>query len=163
MKLSILYFSKTGHTQRMAEVIAAGAASVEGVEVRTFPLDAINEEFVKESGCVLLGTPSYLACMAAPVKDWLDQESGKYALAGKLGGAFATADYVHGGGDLAIQNILTHFMVRGMMVYSGGGAWGKPFIHLGPVAISDDLEHYDATFRAYGERMARQALKCAGN
>ena len=162
MKLSVLCFSKTGNTARMAQAIAEGMASVEGTEVRTFPLDGIDADFVKESGCVVLGTPAYVASMAAAVKTWLDSESGKYGLAGKLGGAFATADYVHGGGDMAIQGILTHFMVRGMLVYSGGGSKGRPFIHLGPVAISGELEKYEPTFRVYGERMARTALELFG-
>lgn len=162
MKLSVLYFSKSGHTQQMAEVIARGMSEAEGVEVGVFPLDAIDADFVKESSCVVLGTPSYLACMAGSVKNWLDTESGKYDLAGKLGGAFATADYVHGGGDMAVQGILTHFMVRGMLVYSGGGSQGRPFIHLGPVAISDELDKYEPTFQIYGTRMANKALELFG-
>ena len=162
MKASVLYFSRSGHTAQMAQRILEGMNAVPGVEARAFPLDAIDADFVKESACVVLGTPSYLACMAGAVKTWLDTESGKYALAGKLGGAFATADYVHGGGDMAVQGILTHFMVRGMLVYSGGGSRGKPYIHLGPVAVSDDLAKYEPTFLAYGERMARKALELFG-
>ena len=162
MKLSVLYFSRSGHTRDMAEEIVSGMNTVEGAQARAFPLDAVDADFLRESSCVVLGTPSYLACMAGPVKTWLDTESGKYGLAGKLGGAFATADYVHGGGDMAVQGILTHFMVRGMLVYSGGGSWGKPYIHLGPVAISDDLAKYASTFRAYGTRMASKALELFG-
>lgn len=75
----------------------------------------------------------------------------------QAGGAFATAAFIHGGGDLAIQCVLTHLMVDGMMVYSGGQAWGMPVIHLGPVAIGPDLEGFAELFRTYGQRMARQA------
>lgn len=151
MKLSVLYFSRSGHTRDMAEEIVSGMNTVEGAQARAFPLDAVDADFLRESSCVVLGTPSYLACMAGPVKTWLDTESGKYGLAGKLGG-----------GDMAVQGILTHFMVRGMLVYSGGGSWGKPYIHLGPVAISDDLAKYAPTFRAYGTRMASKALELFG-
>lgn len=151
MKLSVLYFSRSGHTRDMAEEIISGMNTVEGAQARAFPLDAVDADFLRESSCVVLGTPSYLACMAGPVKTWLDTESGKYGLAGKLGG-----------GDMAVQGILTHFMVRGMLVYSGGGSWGKPYIHLGPVAISDDLAKYAPTFRAYGTRMASKALELFG-
>lgn len=157
MNISILYHSVTGNTKRMAEVIAEGMSSVEETEVRLFPLDDIDDEFVKASDCVVFGTPSYLAGMTGEMTLWLERKSSKYGLAGKLGGAFATADYVHGGGDMAVQGILTNLMVRGMLAYSGGGSWGKPYIHLGPVAISGNLEKFDPIFRAYGERMAREA------
>ena len=159
MKLSVLYFSRSGHTRDMAEEIVSGMNSVEGAQARAFSLDAIDEDFLRESSCVVLGTPSYLACMAGQVKTWLDTESGKYGLAGKLGGAFATADYVHGGGELGIRTILDHLMVLGMLTYSGGGASGKPVIHLGPVAISGHLDESKSTFEFYGKRMAEKTLE----
>ena len=49
MKMSVVYFSASGNTQKMAECIAAGANSVEGVEAKAFPIDAIDEAFGKES------------------------------------------------------------------------------------------------------------------
>ena len=51
-----------------------------------------------------------------------------YGLTGKLGGAFATAEYLHGGAELGIQTILDHMLVLGMMAYSGGGAYGAHLI-----------------------------------
>lgn len=156
-KMSVLYYSKSGNTRRMAQAIADGMESAGDVEARIFPLDAVDEAFVKESCCVVLGTPTYLASMAGAVKSFLDGPSMKLGLAGKLGGAFATADYLHGGADLAIQGILSHLMVLGMLVYSGGGAYGKPIVHLGPVALKEYLEQYEPLFRLYGQRMATKA------
>lgn len=162
MKMSILYYTRTGNTKRMAEVVAEGMRGVDGVDVRCFPLDAIDAEFVKESAGVVVGTPTYLASMAGEVKSWLDTGSLKLGLAGKIGGAFATQDYTHGGADLAIQSVLSHLMVLGMLVYSGGGSFGKPVIHLGPVALKDNLESYDETFRIYGRRMAMKTMEVFG-
>ena len=88
------------------------------------------------------------------VKVWLDGPALKAGLAGKVGGAFATADYLHGGGDLGIQTILNHMMVLGMLTYSGGGSFGKPVIHLGPVALHGHLEESKELFRLYGQRSA---------
>lgn len=159
MKMSVLYYSRTGNTKRMAEAIAEGMRNVQGVETEVFALDAIDADFVKESKCVVLGTPVYLASMAADVKVWLDQPNANLALAGKIGGAFATQDYLHGGGDIAIQAVLAHLMVKGMMTYSGGGAWGKPVIHLGPIAMKDRLDEALGTFVTYGERMAKKTVE----
>ena len=74
----------------------------------------------------------------------------------KLGGAFATANYVHGGADIAMQCVLLHLMMTGMMVYSSGGSKGAPVIHLGPVAIGGELEKYEELFEIYGKRFAEQ-------
>ncbi|HML36480.1 MAG TPA: flavodoxin family protein [Bacillota bacterium] len=158
MKMSVLYYSKSGNTKKMAEVIARGMQSVDGVEARTFPIEQIDETWVKESRCVVLGTPTYYADLAGTVKSFLENCK-KYELAGKMGGAFATAEYLHGGGNIAIQTVLTHMMVMGMLTYSGGGAYGKPIIHQGPLAIMGRLEESEETFRLYGQRMASKAAE----
>lgn len=157
--MSVLYYSRSGNTKAMAEAIAQGMRKVEGVDAEIFPLDAINVDFVKESKCVVLGTPTYLASMAAEVKAWLDRPNADLGLAGKIGGTFATQDYLHGGADIAIQGILGHLMVKGMATYSGGGACGKPVIHLGPVALKDHLDEARDTFVIYGERMAKKTTE----
>lgn len=159
MKISVIYHSVTGNTKRMAEVMADAMQSVAGVEARTFGLDGVDKQFLDESRCVVIGTPTYLATMSAAMKTWLDQTSAQYALAGKLGGAFATANYMHGGAEIAIQSLLSHLLVKGMVVYSGGGAMGKPVIHLGPLAIGGKLEEADEYFRIYGQRMATKAAE----
>lgn len=159
MKTSVLYYSKTGNTKRMAEFIVEGMLAVEGIQPQAFALDQINEGWVKESQCVILGTPIYMASLSGVVKSWLDTEAGKYSLAGKIGGAFATANYLHGGAEIGIQSILSHMMVFGMLAYSGGGAFGKPVIHLGPVALKDHLEESEEVFRLYGQRMAAKTLE----
>lgn len=165
-KISILYLSKSGHTKAMAELIAAGCKMVEGIIVKVMDIHQCDSIFLQESDCIIIGTPTYYTGMAAEMKEWLDNESGKYKLGGKLGGAFATADFVYGGAELAIQGILTHLMFRGMMVYSGGSFCGNPPIHLGPVAISpseDETAGAKATseklFTIYGKRMAEQTCR----
>lgn len=155
MKISILFFSKTGTTKEAAEYIIEGINTVEGTEVKAFSIDEIDADWVRKSSCVIVGTPTYYADLAGSVKLFLENTK-EYALSGKLGGAFATADYVHGGGDIAIETILRHMMVLGMSVYSGGGSYGKPVIHLGPVAIKDNLADFKDTFKIYGHRMATQ-------
>lgn len=161
MKMTVLYYSKSGNTKQMAEVIVQGMMSVPEVEARAFPIEEIDEAWVKESKCVILGSPTYYADLAGTVKTFLEGCK-NYELAGKIGGAFATADYVHGGGDRAIQTILTHMMVWGMFIYSGGGSCGKPVIHLGPVAIKGQLEESSETFQIYGQRMAAKTIEFMG-
>lgn len=162
MKAIVLYHSKTGTTKQMAEVIVKGMVSVEGVEAKAFSIDDIDEAWAKESKCVVLGTPIYMASVTGVIKNWLETSGVKYGLMGKMGGAFATADYVHGGGELGIRTILDHMLTLGMLTYSGGGAYGKPVIHLGPVALKGHLDESIETFELYGQRMATKAIGIYG-
>ena len=159
MKLTVLYHSVSGNTQKMASVIADGMLTVENVEVKTFPIEEIDEVWVKESKCVVVGTPIYYASVSGAVKSFLERPCNKYELAGKIGGAFATANYVHGGGELGIRLILDHMMCHGMLTYSGGFAYGNPVIHLGPVALTGRLEESMDTFKLYGRRMAAKTIE----
>ena len=91
MKMTVLYHSVTGNTKTMAQVIAEGMMTVAGVEAKAFPIENWDTAWVKESKCVVLGTPIYLADLCSAVKVWLDGPALKAGLAGKVGGAFATA------------------------------------------------------------------------
>ena len=159
MKMTVLYYSKTGNTKQMAEIIVEGMTAVDGVEAKAFSIEDIDENWIKESKCIVLGTPIYLASMCGAVKSWLEGPSMKYGLAGKIGGAFATADYLHGGGELGIQTILDHMLVLGMLTYSGGGTYGNPVIHLGPVALNERPDDIKAVFKLNCPRMATKTAE----
>ena len=161
MKAVVIYHSKTGNTKAMAESIVQGMCTVEGVEAKAFPIEAVDEEFAKEAKCVVFGSPIYAAHITGEMMNYLLTGAGKLGLAGKLVGAYTTAQYVHGGGELGIREMLDHSMVMGALVYSGGGSCGAPVIHLGPVAIDNtmDIHQFEPTFVAYGERMAKKAAE----
>lgn len=57
-------------------------------------------------------------------------------------------------------------LVKGMLVYSGGAAHGKPYIHLGPVALDAVGNHYEeckADFEIFGRRFAEKARELFPN
>ena len=162
MKAAVLYYSRTGHTKAMAEAIARGMELEEGMEAKTFSIEDIDGDWLRESSCIILGCPIYMASVPTEIKDWLDHSPLKKDMVGKLGGAFATADYIHGGGELGIQTILDHMLVMGMVVYSGGGSFGKPVIHLGPVSVNGISEDQSDTFEIYGRRMAIKTKELFG-
>ncbi len=167
MKMTVVYHSVSGNTKKMAECIVAGANSVQGMEAKAFHTDAIDEDFAKESKCIILGCPTYAADTPAAFHAWMEQGFRALAPAGKIGGAFSTAQFTHGGDELVIQTIMAHMLVSGMMVYSSGGSKGAPVIHLGPVAIAtanndEMLEPYKETFKIYGQRMAEQTIATFG-
>lgn len=156
MNVAVIYDSKTNTTQKAADYIKAGLESVEGIDARAFHIDSVDIDYVKAADGVVIGSPTYMASVTHRMLTWLQTAVPGLKLAGKLGGAFATEQYIHGGAENVIEAILTHEMVYGMMVYSGGGASGKPVIHLGPVGMSQNIEEYRELFFTYGKRFAAQ-------
>ena len=159
MKAAIVFDSRTHTTEKAAGFIAEGLKSVDGIEARYFNIDEADFEYIQHSHLVIFGSPTYMASVTAKMKSWLENNVGKLKLAGKIGGAYATEQYIHGGAENAIQEMLVFMMVMGMMTYSGGSACGKPVIHLGPVGMSPDIESFEDLFVTYGQRMGEQLLK----
>lgn len=161
MKMAVIYHSVTGNTKNMGEMIVSGMNSVEGVEAKSFSIEDVDTEFVKEAKCVVFGSPIYAAHITGQMMNYLLSEAGKLGLAGKLTGAYATAQYVHGGAELGIREMLDHCMVLGALTYSGGGSFGKPVVHLGPVGIDHtlDIDQFAKNFEVYGKRMATKAME----
>ena len=61
MKFAIIYYSKTGHTREMAEVIARGLAAAGG-ETRFFSVeDTVDADYIDQCAGIIFGTPTYLA------------------------------------------------------------------------------------------------------
>ncbi len=167
MKLAVIYDSKTGNTRQAAGWIAEGMRRIEGVQTGVFGVEDVDEAFVKEACGVVIGSPSYAALMTPNMRSWL-MGAGKLGLAGKLGGAFATAQYTHGGAELVVQSILVNELVFGMLCYSGGNSKGRPIIHIGPVGINGNVEEHNALenyreyFTVFGERFAAKAAELFG-
>ncbi|MDO5713091.1 MAG: flavodoxin domain-containing protein [Tissierellia bacterium] len=158
MLSSIIYYSQTGHTKIVGEYIEEGMKNV-GMDVKTMSIDSLNLDNIKDSTCIIFGSPVYVAGLALPMTTFLQREARTFGLKDKLGGAFVTADYLHGGISIALQEIIRHELVFGMLPYSGGAANGRPFIHLGPAALAKDLEEQKENFIIYGQRMGKKAFE----
>jgi NAD(P)H dehydrogenase (quinone) len=159
MKITILYFSQSGTTEKAAGYIKDGILAAGEFDVKLMNIageNTLDKEFIKESSAVIIGTPTYMADMAWQLKKWFDTEM-SISLSGKLGGAFATAGFVQGGLDIAVANVLHHMLVKGTLVYSSGTASGMPFIHLGPVAVAAELDKNRDLFVTFGKRLAEKA------
>lgn len=72
-KILIVYHSQSGNTQKMANAVAGGARSIEGVEV-VFKkaADATTEDLLSADG-LAIGTPENFGYMSGMVKDFFDR------------------------------------------------------------------------------------------
>ena len=164
MKITIMYMSSSGNTEKSAEFIRDGILQVGDIDVKLMNIiseDNLDVDFIKESAAVIFGTPTYVASMCWQLKKWFDTTLSDL-LAGKLGGAFATALYIQGGADIAITSVLQHLLVKGMVIYSSGAGCGAPFIHLGPVAMANELDKSKDLFTIFGTRFAEKAMELYG-
>lgn len=88
-KVLILYYSRTGNTEKMAKAIAEGAKSVRGVEVdlriHTTPEELLN------SDAIIMGMPTYHHDMTSDMKKLLEDIAVKgINLKGKVGATFGS-------------------------------------------------------------------------
>ena len=76
MKITILYVSVSGNTQKAASYIKEGIAQAgAGIEVKLINLleeEAPDNDFIAESAAVIIGSPTYFADMCWQLKKWFD-------------------------------------------------------------------------------------------
>ena len=105
MKTAIVYDSRTHTTEKAAEFIAKGIAHTGDIEVRCFNIDEADLEYIQQADMVIFGSPTYMASVTGKMKNWLESNIKMLNLAGKLGGAYATEQYIHGGAENAIKEM----------------------------------------------------------
>ncbi len=162
MKVTIIYHSETGNTQKMAELVSQGCLTLPGVEARCMPIDDVDESYVAEAKAIIFGSPTYEGCCSWQMKRYLDTEP--KGLAGKLAGVFASQNWPGGGGaSFAEMTMIAALLVHGMIIYSGGISAGIPYLHFGAVSRKRPEEQlYKERCIKLGENIARKALELFG-
>jgi len=157
-KILILYYSGTGNTAKMAEMVHRGVEEEGGVEVGLKKAEDTRLEDLLEPEGILVGSPTYYGTMAWQVKKLLD-ESVKYhgRLAGKVGGAFSSAGGMGGGNETTIMNILKALLIHGMII--PGTPSGD---HYGPVAVGSPDGRSEENCLALGRRTAALVKRLFG-
>ncbi|MBN1620045.1 NAD(P)H-dependent oxidoreductase [candidate division WOR-3 bacterium] len=156
-KILIVYYSRTGNTEKMAHLIAEGLKSgCAEADVRKVE-DISVEELVNYDG-IIVGSPVYYGSMASPIKKFFDDSivlHGK--LDGKVGAAFSSSANIAGGNETAIMDIIKAMLIHGMIV------WGDPKgDHYGPVAIDAPDERAQKQCRRLGQRVAELIIMLQG-
>lgn len=152
VKALIVYFSKTGHTRKMADAIAEGLSST-NVSVTSTEVSRASVDDLDHADVIMLGSPCYYGSMAAEMKAFLDA-SVKYhgKLAGKLGGAFSSSGMLGGGNETTVLSIIEALLIHGMIV-QGNAKIG----HYGTVAIGDPNKDALGECVTYGKRLGELA------
>lgn len=151
----VTYYTRSGHTQHMAETIAEAARTIPGVLVEVLPVDRVQAQDLLSYDAIILGSPTYYGTMAWPIKKLLDDSVQFHTkLAGKVGGAFASSANVGGGNETTILDMINALLIHGMVV--PGNALGD---HYGPVAINDVDDRSRRQCAAWGKLWATLTAK----
>jgi len=159
VKIAVVYHSVSGNTKKQAELVAEGARSVPGVEVKTMSIENPDNAWIEESAGVIFGSPTYEGSCSWQMKKYLDTP--KVDFGGKLAGVFASQNWPGGGGaDFAEMTMIAAALVLGMIVYSGGVSRGYPPVHFGAVSQKEPRSDIDCErARKLGENIATMAKK----
>ena len=134
----VLYYSATGSVARLAQSVARGIESVDGMRarVRTVPKVAtvidkpmpavpadgppyVEVRDLEECAGLALGSPTRFGNMAAPLKyfiDGLGPEWGRGTLAGKPAAVFSSTASLHGGQEATLLSMMLPLLHHGMLL-----------------------------------------------
>jgi NAD(P)H dehydrogenase (quinone) len=158
VKMLVCHYSRTGHTERMAGMVAEGARRVDGVRVEVKPIGQVEAPDLLRYDAIVMGSPTYYGTMAAEMKRLIDESVAFHGqLAGKVGGAFTSSANVGGGNETTILDILKAMLIHGMVIQ--GSYTGD---HYGPVAIGEADRRAETQCNNLGELTAKLAVKLHG-
>jgi NAD(P)H dehydrogenase (quinone) len=123
----VVYHSETGNTEQMAQSVAEGARSMEGVEVLLLSVDEVSADQLIEADAIIVGSPVYNANVTPEISAFIASwPFDGQPLKDKIGAAFVTAGGISAGEEIVQMNILQSMLVFGMIVV-GGPDWTQPF------------------------------------
>jgi len=155
----VLYYSRYGATEKMAQLIARGIEEVDGMQARlrtVAPVSTVCEasedsipdtgapyataDDLRECAALALGSPTRFGNMAAPLKYFIDATGSLWLgaeLAGKPAAVFTSTSSMHGGQETTLLSMMLPLLHHGMLVL------GIPY-------SETDLLHTDAGGTPYG-------------
>lgn len=141
----VLYYSRSGATRQLAELIAEGIESVPGASARLRTVPAVSavceatESDIPASGppyveyrdleeCagLALGSPTRFGNMASAMKYFLDNSTSQWlsgTLTGKPACVFTSTGSMHGGQESTLLSMMLPLMHHGMLIM------GLPYSH----------------------------------
>lgn len=157
MYVLLLYYSKGGNTRKLAEQVAEGVKSIEGVDAFLKSTQEVTkDDFVNAAG-IIAGSPVYFGLMAADLKRVFDEFVGvRTKIENKVGAAFATSGFWAGGNETTLMSIIQCMLIYGMIIV------GDPMAatgHYGSASVAAPDEKAADTARKLGARVAALCKK----
>jgi NAD(P)H dehydrogenase (quinone) len=157
MQILILYYSRTGNTEKLAQAIARGVDGVDEVDaVVKSTAEVTKDDFLNCDG-LIAGSPVYFGSMAAELKAVFDGfVTVRSKMEGKVGAAFATSADPSGGKETTMMSIIQTLLIYGMIVA------GDPMAatgHYGTACVGSPDDGAEKNAMKLGKRVAEIAKK----
>ncbi|WP_243350211.1 flavodoxin family protein [Parabacteroides sp. FAFU027] len=138
--VSIIYFSGAGHTEKLAEAVGKGAASISGISTNLISIkgdDIVNGRYTNEavisqldeSDAIIFGAPTYMSGPAAQFKAFADATVGSWfnqKWKDKLAAGFTISGAPSGDKQGTLQFFQSFAMSHSMLWVSLGELPGQP-------------------------------------
>ena len=163
MRVLVLFDSRGGLTEALAEAIAEGVRSVPGADLVYRRLDAASPAELKRADAIIVGSPNW-GGVTGKLKSWFDQsgdlwETGE--LAGKVGAAFTAGWSRSGGTEATLLQLIHLLLAHGLVVV--GLPWSERMrvsgSYYGATAHGEFSEDDRQQARALGRRVAQMAQR----
>ncbi|MBA7705517.1 Flavodoxin [subsurface metagenome] len=153
-KAIVVYYSRSGNTKKMAEIIAK-AMNESDLPTECKSVDKVKPEDLLGFDAIVVGSPTYYGHMASPLKQLFDELVSSHGqLDGKVGAAFTSAANIGGGNETTIMGIIEAMLISGMVVQ--GDPEGD---HYGPVSIGKPDQRVERQCARRGQRIAELTRK----
>ncbi|UCC23761.1 MAG: NAD(P)H-dependent oxidoreductase [Planctomycetota bacterium] len=150
----VIYYSRSGNTKEMAQIIAE-AMNKADLPTECKPVNKVKAEDLLGYDAIVVGSPTYYGHMAGPVKELFDETVSFHGqLDGKVGAAFSSAANIGGGNETTVMGIIEAMLISGMIVQ--GDPAGD---HYGPVSIGRPDDRVKEQCLRRGQRVAELTKK----
>lgn len=118
--IAIIYHSRQGHTQFIAEQIQIGAAQVENIQIDLFTAESLmaHPYLIAQYDGLIWGSPTYLGGVSGTFKQLMDLTGPlwkKQSLKGKLAAEFTVSSLPAGDKQSTLISLFTFCMQHGMI------------------------------------------------
>ncbi len=134
----VLYYSRHGATEKMANLVARGIESIDGVQARIRSVPEVSEvceavedtipasgapyvslDDLQECDGLALGSPTRFGNMAAPLKYFLEKTTAQWlsgSLIDKPAAVFTSTSSLHGGQEATLLSMMIPLLHHGMII-----------------------------------------------
>jgi len=173
LKTAVVYHSGYGHTQRVAQTVAEGAAA----DLITIDADgnisAADWDILNAADAIIFGSPTYMGVVSWQFKKFADTTSKQWmsgAWRDKVAGGFTISSNLSGDKLSTIQYFMTLSMQLGMVWVGQAepnngsvnrlGSSSGLMAQVGPTSPAAEIPQGDLdTAKIYGQRVAQIAAK----
>ena len=162
-RILLLFDSRGGLTEQLAEAVADGARSVAGVDLRSRRIDEADPSELLEADALIIGSPNWSG-VTGKLKEWFDRsgdlwETGE--LAGKIGACFTAGWSRSAGTEATLLQLLHLLLAHGMLIV--GLPWSdrmrRSGSYYGATAHGEVTDDDREQARALGRRVAETVVR----